>query len=128
MSWWNPGGIFTGGIDLEAEQVRGEALDNQRYELNQETYTPEQWAIYQSHIQAPDSAYGTDVGSAVGDSFIEGAQDGLNNVKGGIKGTLNGVGSFVWGAIPWWVWPVAIVGLFIWLGGLTLLKGKLAKA
>jgi len=31
------------------------------------------------------------------------------------------------GAIPWWIWILLAGGLFLWMGGLELLRGKLAK-
>jgi hypothetical protein len=42
-----------------------------------------------------------------------------------IFGTI--VGKFL-KSIPWWVWLAAAAALFVWMGGLTLLKGRLAKA
>lgn len=71
---------------------------------------------------------------AAGQGFVEGAKEGLNNVLDAPGKLVGGVGSGasqVLGGIlkniPWWVYVGAVVAAFFYLGGLAILKGRLAK-
>ena len=47
-----------------------------------------------------------------------------------IGGPFAAIGSFlksIFKAVPWWVWLLGIVAVFVWLGGAALLKGILAR-
>lgn len=55
--------------------------------------------------------------------FRAGAMEGLGNVKSGVNSLFTGI----LGSIPWSVWLVLGVILFVWLGGLSLLRGRLAR-
>ena len=65
----------------------------------------------------------------------EGAAEGLNNVLNA-PGWLVGVvgektGQALWGVlknIPWWVYLVGLGGIFVWMGGLSLLRGRFARS
>lgn len=123
-------GTITSGENLFAAQAKSDQLDQQLYDFNQKNLDEEEWAAYQSHIQgsqADGNTYHMDVGDQVNDAFVEGAKEGAANLASGIKKGFNAAGGFVWKAIPWWVWLAAVFALFVWLGGLTLLKGRLAK-
>lgn len=71
---------------------------------------------------------------AAWEGFQEGAAEGAANVGTFLTDTLPGtvnktisatVGS-VFSAIPVSLWLLAAVALFVWMGGLTVLRGKLA--
>lgn len=75
-----------------------------------------------------------DQNAAAAAGFVEGAQEGLNNVlqaPGKVVGAVgSGAGTLLWGVlknIPWWVWLGGLGALFVWLGGLELIRGSLAK-
>jgi hypothetical protein len=67
--------------------------------------------------------------------LAEGAQEGLNNVLDapgkivGIagKGLTQVLGGVLMG-IPVWLYLVAGIALFVWMGGMSLLRGRLSKA
>jgi len=61
------------------------------------------------------------------EGFVEGANEGLQAEQTFISKGINGVGGFVWGAIPLWVWLGAGLGIFIWLGGLDLVRGMIRR-
>jgi hypothetical protein len=76
-----------------------------------------------------------DVTGAVTTEAEAGLKDGLNNVlnaPGKLLGDVTGgAGQVLWGilkAIPWWMWLGAAFALFVWMGGIELLKGRLKKA
>lgn len=96
------------------------------------TLTPEEesaryQSIFTQQIDGQDQA--------AADGFVEGAKEGLQNVLDAPGKVVGAVGdassSMLWGIvknIPWWVWVGGAVALFVWLGGLMLIRGKLAKA
>ncbi len=86
-------------------------------------YTPAQAAAIQKDYET-QVAFGEDAQRAEIDAaFVQGLAEGRDNVKGFFNGA-------VWQflkAIPFVVWLGLAVALFVWLGGLTLLKGRLAR-
>lgn len=79
--------------------------------------------------QAPE-----DQNAAAAQGLEEGAVQGWNNVlaaPGKVVGAVTDTtGSMLWGIvknIPWWLWAGAVVVLFVWMGGLELLRGRLAR-
>lgn len=66
------------------------------------------------------------VDTAAQQGFIEGAQDGLNNVLAAPGNAISGAGGVVGSIlknIPWWAWVLGAGAIFIYLGGgLWLLK------
>jgi hypothetical protein len=61
--------------------------------------------------------------------------EGVNNVlsaPGQVVGAVgSGASTLLWGivkAIPWWVYLAAAGALFVWMGGLELLRGRFKKA
>jgi hypothetical protein len=61
--------------------------------------------------------------AAAAAGFMEGLQEGRQNIKTGIGNFI----SEVLGTIPWQLWLLAGVALFLWLGGMTWLRGRLPK-
>jgi hypothetical protein len=127
---------FGGG---RQEQARGDSLDAQLAQLNSAEYG-QGGRIYnriedERGTAAADTAFDqvqTDLETGrTGDVLAQlqeegraGANQGLNDFWSGIGNMLKGV----LGLFPWWLWLAAGAGLFIYLGGLGLLKGKLLKA
>jgi len=81
-----------------------------------------------------DDTYNEDTDAAAWDGFKEGAGEGLNNVlnfPGEVVGAAGKGSSQLLGGvlknIPWWVYLAAAAALFVWMGGLSLLKGRLSK-
>ena len=137
MSWYNPYGIFTGGVDLAAEQARGDQLDAKLQAINATDYQRGLWdATQYAQVQNNEQTGATgDVAAQVGSEFQAGLQDGLNNelsLPGKVVGAVSGgAGQLLWGIlknIPWWLWLGAAGALFVWMGGLALLWGRLAKS
>jgi len=120
------------GVDLDEEQRRQDDLYAKLAELNRKAledgkYTPEE---FRTAEQNRVDSYIPDVGGEVERAFDEGLQEGIDNEQRILKGTVNTlVGAplrAVLGGIPGWVWIVAAAGLFFWIGGFKMLRGKLA--
>lgn len=145
MSWLNPFGIFTGGIDLEAEQLRAKDLRARELAQTEERAKAGLYASdgayrqdYNRRADAPLFGYESDdnvknrrvddARSEVVTAAAEGAKSGLNNLVDGTAGvignTLDTVGGFAWKALPWWVWVGALAYGFFALGGLRILKTR----
>jgi len=133
---WLPSWLL-GGVDPDEEQTRGEQLDAQLAELNQRQYEQGRYteAEYQTILQNQQTGATGDVNASINSEFAAGAAEGLHNVlavPGQIVGTGFSIsGEALWGVIkriPWWVWLAAAAALFVWMGGLKLLKGRLARA
>ena len=135
MSWWNPGGIFTGGVDLDAEQQKSQALDAQLKDQNQQLverglWTQDQADTANANIDtASDQGGMNDTNGAVATAAGEGLKEGLNNVLAApgkiVGGVTGGAGQILWGilkGVPWWLWLLAIGGLFFYLGGGPVLE------
>ena len=84
------------------------------------------------YVSNTDALQSQDAAAAEG--FKEGAQEGLNNVldaPGKIvglagKGLTQVLGGVLLG-IPIWLYLVAGIALFVWMGGMSLLRGRLSK-
>jgi len=153
MSWLGLDRLFL-GTDLSAEEARGRAADAQLNRLNQravdEGYHTQDYATNAAaDITQANSGYwqdtesgavfvtdnhGTDPTAAVDQAFVEGAQQGLQNVlhaPGAVVGAIgSGAGTVLWGIlkkIPWWVYLAGLFAIFVWMGGLVLLRGRLAR-
>jgi hypothetical protein len=124
------------GQDLNAEQARGNQYDQQLQQLNQQAldsglYSQSVFDQAQANAEAGATGNFTDQVNA---DFISGAQDGLSGAlqaPGKAVGFLGGsLGTALGGIlknIPWWVYLGAAAWLFVWLGGLELLRGRLKR-
>lgn len=118
------------GVDLDAEQQRGEQLDRDLKVINDRDYGPG-GDIYnkierERGTAAADQTY-EDVQGHLGTSQVG---DVNQQVSDAFWGELNQRTSDLvkpGGVVPTWVWIAAGVGLFFWMGGLDWLKGRLAK-
>jgi hypothetical protein len=122
MSW--------GLVDIfePGETARAAELDRQNAELNRRreamgSQTREQSAAQESRFNTDFEAYNEQILSGA----IQGAQEGLaataDTVRKGLAVPIN----FAWRAIPWQLWAVGAVALFIYAGGGVWLRGILAK-
>ncbi|MFO1487956.1 MAG: hypothetical protein U1F65_05725 [Verrucomicrobiota bacterium] len=124
MSWSDfflPSGFQTSAeaqANADKERAILAAQDSARQNaglISLETLQRNQAAIAgASHLESDQNA-------ATGAGFVEGLGDGLANVKD----SLTGAGPFK--LIPGWVWVALIVGLFVWAGGLSRVRGILKK-
>jgi hypothetical protein len=128
------------GVDLSAEQQRSNQLDQQMAAVNQELVDQGYWTQAQLDQANADIAQGNadagtnDVVATVDQAAAQGAAEGLHNVltlPGQAIGAVGSGAGTVLGSIlkhiPWWVWLGLAFLVFVWLGGLVMLKGSLAR-
>lgn len=102
--------IFT-GIDSEAEQERSDRLDAELRALNERDRLKrgEDWfAQAQAHV---DGGAINDVSGEVNDAFWEGWDEGADNIRNTVGGTINTVTGSAFSVIPWQLW----LGAGLWL-------------
>jgi hypothetical protein len=122
-------GLWSWAFGVDAENAaRAEQADATLARLNREKFDSGDWSAEQYQaVETRRLAAVFNPDQEIQQSFEAGWNEGLANEKALIKDTINGVGGFVWGSIPWWVYIVGAVALFLWMGGATLLKGRLAR-
>jgi multidrug efflux pump subunit AcrA (membrane-fusion protein) len=139
MAWLGLDKLFL-GTDLTAEQQRSNELDakiaqaNQRL-VDQGVWTQTQYDQAQQDISSGNQSTGADnVVQSVDMEAKAGLQEGLNNVldaPGKVVGAVgSGLSQTLGGIlknIPWWVYLVGLGALFVWMGGLSLLRGRLGR-
>ena len=103
------------GYDEENAAAAAQA-DVKLRELNRAVYGVD-------YVNRDDYLNTADAEKAISDDFRAGLEEGWQNIKGAVNGVFTGI----LGTIPWSVWLLLAVGLFIWLGGLSLLRGRLAR-
>lgn len=139
MAWLGLDRLFL-GTSLDEQQAQSDALDVKIRDANQRLeaagYVPSGYAdTAAADIAAGNVSTGADhVVASVNQEFIAGAQAGLQNVlqaPGQVVGLAgSGLTTIVGGilkAIPWWIYLGGLVALFVWMGGLELLRGRLAR-
>lgn len=133
MSFWSAITGTTPQDEQDAELAKGKAAFEAALKKRQDegTITADQAAHEQ---QLTDNTYNENTDAAAWDGFKQGATDGLNNVlnfPGEVVGAAGqGSSQLLWGVlknIPWWVYLVAAGALFVWMGGLALLRGRLSR-
>jgi len=116
------------GVDLDEEQKRSDQADSSLEKLNKDAldrgiWSQETYEAAQQHIEAGR----IDAQGEVSHAFIEGAKEGMANMTGAVNSTLSwGVGS-IFKAIPLSIWLIAAAVLFVWMGGLVWLRGRMAQ-
>jgi hypothetical protein len=133
MSLWSK--IFL-GTDLDEEQAKQNELDSQLAALNQDALNRGVWdqKTY-DQAQANLEAGRVDVSQQVGEAAMEGAREGMNaeialvtqGIPNAVNSTLSAGVGVIFKSIPISLWLLAGVGLFIWMGGLLWLQGRLAR-
>lgn len=128
--WFLKSGSQTSS-EQEANYARLQQLEQERLARRQAegSITVEDVAYYQSNTGPLESQ-----NAAAWEGAKEGAAEGWQNVLnapgqavGAVGGSLSTVLGGVLKNIPWWLWLVAAGALFVWMGGLSLLRGRLAK-
>jgi len=140
MSLWSKTLSLVTGVDLEAEQQRSNTIDAQSAVTNQQLvergfYTQQEADDSNKAIAEANQRNGTaDVVGSVTDAFDEGLKEGAHNVLkfpgdvvGGVGSGLSELLGGVLKNIPWWAYVVGLGALFVWMGGLSLLRGRFAR-
>jgi hypothetical protein len=117
------------GFDLDEEQRRNDELDQQLAALNQAkrqdgSWTDEEFAQAEAHRIASNNK---DIAGDVSEVFNKSIEDSVSSAASVTKGVLKTPFNFLFGAIPWQLWLVAAVALFIYAGGGVFLRGILAR-
>jgi hypothetical protein len=128
------------GTDLAQQQAISDAADAGNAAIDQQLLEQGTWTQTQYDAAMADTAAGNastgdnDVTGAVTAEGEAGLQEGLNNIltaPGKALGAVTGgAGTLLWGIIkniPWWVYLLGAGAIFVWMGGLELLRGRLAK-
>lgn len=128
INWWY-------GAPSQAEN---DALDRKIAEQNQIAIDKGKWDAYEYGIVQDNYSnmlnQGYDLAGQTEDAFYEGLEEGYNNVLSApgkaVGWTADGLWKLISGIlknIPIWLWLVAAIALFFWMGGLALLRGRLAR-
>lgn len=121
---------FLAAIFAPGEQARSDELDRRHRELNQRNVdrgltTQEDLDRYDRRISNQES-----VDDQLSGAFEEGAQEGLADMQGAVKRTINGTVAGIAGFIPPWLWAVAVIGGLLWvannLGAFNWVRKKLS--
>jgi hypothetical protein len=135
MSFWDSVTSWLAGTETQAVQdERYQALSSRYNEALQSkidsgTIDPGVAAIDRQYA-ANNAASGGNQTDAYNQGFVEGAQDGLNNVLAAPGNAISGGGSIVGkilGNIPWWFWLLLLIGAFLYLGGGLVLRAQASK-
>jgi len=122
-------GWFT-GVDLNAEQAKANTLDAELARVNEAAYQRGHIddATYQQTRQHIDQqvADSQDYAGQVGTAFGEGIQEGADNIRRGIGGTINSIVGTALRIVPWQVWVIALVGALIYFW--PLVRAFVSKA
>ena len=141
MGLWNWMVTKATGVDPAAEQARSNAANAVNSAIDQQlvdngTWTQAQADAANANMAAGDVSTGdNNVASSINQAAEQGLMEGVNNVlsaPGQVVGAVgSGASTLLWGivkAIPWWVYLAAAGALFVWMGGLELLRGRFKKA
>ena len=142
MGLWNWIRTQAIGVDVDAEQERSNRLDAMIAAENEKDYGPggvvynktveeqgipaanRQWEEVQARQAADDHP---DISGEVGDAFDEGLEEGFDATTGAIKSTLAAPFKFTFAALPWQLWVVGLVLLFLYMGGGVWLRGIIGR-
>jgi len=140
MGLWDWAISKVSGYDAE-NQAAGDAADAKNQQINQKLLeqgllTQQQYDQTVADFQQGNASTGTDnPQAAIAGEFNAGLEEGVNNVLTAPGKVFDfagkSAGTLLWGivkAIPWWAWLGGAAALFIWMGGLSLLRGRLAKS
>jgi hypothetical protein len=138
---WNPWSSFVGlisGTDsLDELQTKGDALDQTIAAENLADYRSGKYDENKYNQASADlqKALTGNVSQQVDDAFIQGAKEGLQNdatffskLSSAVNSLLKGAIKDALGAIPWQLWLIAAVVLFVYLGGLGILRRQIKNA
>lgn len=122
------------GYDAENAQ-RAAAADAKLSELNKADYQTPGGKYYSAanaaavtKDYATQATFGADAQrTEIDQAFTDTLDSQAKSIIGGPLGIAWATIKSILGAIPWWIWAAAGLALFVWLGGITLLRGSLAK-
>jgi hypothetical protein len=108
--------------EAQANLDRQTALFNSRLAAREAagTISDERDADYQRFIGGVAL---DDQNAAAGAGFVEGLKESTGNLWSGVKDAVGGLSPAIWGVVV-----LVIVGLFIYAGGLGLIRGILKKS
>jgi hypothetical protein len=126
MAWFGLDKLFL-GTDLDAEQARSDRLDRELLTQNQQlvergVWTEDQYDDFIEDISRKESTYGQNVTKEVNESFVEGLQEGVANIRNRIGAATQFAVTTPLKLIPWQVWVIAAIALALYLFGPRLLK------
>jgi hypothetical protein len=122
MAWTDfflPSGAMTDD-EQQANYQRLQQLSNERLRARQQAGGPIVTDLSGVEPLTPSS-------DGVINAFGEGLKEGLDNVTSTTKSTLAGTVNAVFASIPWQIWVIGAIGLFIYAGGGIWLQNRLAK-
>ena len=122
MSWGFVDLFYPGETDRAAE------LDRRNAELNAQRRS--MGIVTQEETDAQEARFNDNPeanNAAIMDGFVEGAREGAEATAGAIRGSIAGPLNFLFKSIPWQLWAVGAVALFLYAGGGVYLRGILAK-
>jgi len=125
--WTDLWDVLTGKAQAESD-----AADAKLKKLNDDKYARGEWTREQYDTAENHRVTGAvDAQAQVAADFKAGAVEGLGNVADTVRSAANGVaetaGGFVWKAVPWWVWVLAL-GYVAWqFGAVRRLAGKVVS-
>lgn len=115
MAWFGLDKLIL-GVDLDAEEARGRQLDADKDKLDAQRQESGYWTQETYDLARDQSATGQtgNVTQEVNTAFGTGFQEGADNVRTTIGGTINGTVGQVFRLIPWQVWVLGIVAAVIY--------------
>ena len=122
MSW--------GLVDIFApgETERAAELDRRNAELNAQRRS--MGLMTQEQSDAQEARFNDNPeanNAAIVDGFVEGAREGAAATADAIKGSIAAPLNFAFRAIPWQLWAVGAVALFLYMGGGVYLRGIIGR-
>jgi len=136
--WTKVQSLWLGGIDTAAEQNRQTTLDAAITASNQTLvdkgiWTPEQQAAANADLGASDTP---DIQASIDAAYAQGAAEGFQNdvnllskagnaISDAANKTLWQALKNIFGAIPWPIWIIGAVVLFVYLGGLGIIRRQI---
>lgn len=121
MAWYQK---LLYGVDLDEEQKRQDELDRQLAALNKQRVESGGWdqAAYDLAEANRQASYIADVAGQVDASFGEGWHEGAAAIRGETGEGINTVLLSALKIVPWQLWLLAGLWLFLKTGGVKSLK------
>lgn len=132
------------GVDLATVQAQSDAADAQLQQINNADYAPggkiydqvatdqgtqaanKNWQTVQNDLQT-SAATTANAADQVSGAFQTQLSSETSGISGVLSGSISTILKNIFNIIPWQVWIVAGLALFIWLGGINLLHGVIKK-
>lgn len=119
---------FFSAIFAPGEQSRGEELDRRlAAENTRDVESGHYDRTTYEQAQANLDAGRIDVDAQIGTAFDEGLQEGADNIRTRVGGVINSAAGLSLRLIPWQLYVIGGVVLFLYLGGGQLVGALLAR-